>query len=279
MNITEYFVDKDGFRGQLFEPENRTNKVIIIFMGGEGKIISAGLLADKLAHNGFSALALYYCKGKGLSKQLSEISLEMVEKSISYLKTRKGYEKIGVYGISLGSILAFMSGVFFNDISCVIGVSPTHIIPEGFINKRKCSGKSFLSYKGKPLPYIPLENDLSNYDRFQNAYENSLGEGYIPIEKIEAKILLIAGSKDESWNAVYSVEQLKNQLYENKFPYQYKTCIYDGSHYIGIIPNMKKHKSLHLIKLISKTERENKRLCEEARQLSEQEIVKWLCEW
>jgi dienelactone hydrolase len=60
MKVREYTVLSDGFRGQLYDPENKTDKVVIVFMGGEGKFISAGLLAEKFAENGYAALALYY---------------------------------------------------------------------------------------------------------------------------------------------------------------------------------------------------------------------------
>ena len=279
MKISEFFIDKSGFRGQLYEPKQKQDKAIIIFMGGEGKIISAGLLAEKLSNYGYSALALYYCKGKGLSKKLSEIPLEMVEKAIVYLK-KNNYKKIGTYGISLGSVLAFMSGIVFSDISCVIGVSPTCIIPEGFISLKYVSGKSFLTYQGKPYPFVPLENDVSNYERFQNVYNHlSDNQACIPIEKINGRILLLAGIRDESWNSVYAITLLKARLERSRFSFPYKTCIYDGSHYIGVIPDMRKYKALNLIKLISKEERKNKKQCEVSRNLSEQEIIKWLKEW
>lgn len=281
MRVIEKHIKQDGFRGQFFDPENGIDKAVIIFMGGEGKIISAGLIAEKLAGYGFAALALYYCKGEDLPPVLSDVPLEIVENAITFLKKYNGgYKKIGTYGISLGSVLALMSGVVFADISCVIAVSATHIIPEGFINKRKVSGKSFLIYQEKPFEYVPLENDLPNFKRFQNAYETNINENAcIPVEKINGRILLIAGTNDESWNSEFSVSYMQRRLNITQFPFQHKLCKYKGSHYIGIIPDIKKHRLLNLIKLISKEERYNKADCENARKQSEQEIINWLTAW
>jgi len=41
MRIIEKYIMQDGFRRQFFDPENGRDKAVIIFMGGEGKIISA----------------------------------------------------------------------------------------------------------------------------------------------------------------------------------------------------------------------------------------------
>jgi len=280
MKIIETHLKQDGFRGQLFDPENGTSKAVIILMGGEGKIISAKLLAEKLSNYGIAALALYYWNGEDLPPVLSDIPLEMVESAVDFLKKYNGgFKKIGTYGISFGSVIALMSGVIFPEISCVIAVSATHIIPEGFIDKKKVSGKSFLTYKGKPFEYISLESNVPNFKRFQNAYENNSNENtYIPVEKINGRILLMAGN-DESWNSKFSAEYMENRLNINQFPFPHKLCEYKGSHYIGIIPDMKKYKLLNLIKLISKEERRNKVDCENARKQSEQEIINWIKAW
>lgn len=60
----------------------------------------------------------------------------------------------------------------------------------GFINRKRVTGKSFLTDKGTAI---------------------------IPIERIEGRILLLAGKMDESWNSVLSVRFLKTRLEENPF--------------------------------------------------------------
>lgn len=89
----------------------------------------------------------------------------------------------------------------------------------------------------------------------------------------------MASDKDESWNSKFSVEYMENRLNFHQFDFPYKLCRHKGSHYIGIMPDMKKYKLLNLIKLTSKEEMFNKAACENARKQSEKEIVNWIREW
>lgn len=278
MKIHEYTVLTDGFRGQLYDPENETDKVIIVFMGGEGKFISAGLLAEKFAENGYAALALYYWKGINLPKFLNLIPLDMVEKAIAALKlyNNNQFRKISTYGISLGSILALMSGVVFKEISAVIAVSPTHIIPEGFITRTKCSGESFLTYHGKPYDFTPIVGSLSMYTYFSNAYK-STDKVVIPVEHITGNILLLAGKKDRAWPSSTSVNELQLRMKAFNRNNHVITHIYENAgHFIGVMPDIHKYKRLRLLQITSINEWLHPIACAKARNQSESDVFEFL---
>lgn len=240
-------------------------------MGGEGKFISAGLLAEKFAEKGYAALAMYYWKGIDLPKFLNLIPLDMVEKAIAALKLYKS-----TYGISLGSILALMSGTVFKEISDVIAVSPTHIIPEGFITRTRCSGKSFLTYHGKPYNFTPIVGSLSMYTSFSNAY-NSADKVVIPVEHISGNISLLAGKKDRAWPSSTSVNEL--QLRMNAFGRNNHviTHIYENAgHFIGVMPDIHKYKRLRLLQITSINELLHPIACAKARNQSESDVFEFL---
>ncbi|TCL55489.1 bile acid acyltransferase/acyl-CoA thioester hydrolase-like protein [Kineothrix alysoides] len=278
MKLHDYIVSVDGFRGQLYDPQNHGEKVIIIFMGGEGKFISAGLLAEKLAEDGFASLALYYCKGIGLPQSFNMVPLDMVEKAIAMLKryNNNQFQKIVTYGVSMGSILALMAGVVFKDVSAVIAVSPTHIIPEGFITKKKVSGQSFLTYRGKPYNYTSIDDTLPMYKYFSKAYESD-EKAEIPVENISGNILLLAGKKDCSWPASTSVDKMRLRIEAVRYHEKLHTHVYEnGGHFIGIMPDMKKYKHLNLMRLMSKDELLHPKVCEKVRKQSEHDVLKFL---
>lgn len=281
MKIQEYNVAVDGFRGQLYDPENKSDKVLIVFMGGESKFISAGLLAEKFAENGYAALALYYWKGTNLPQCLSMVPLDMVEKALIALKGYNSgqFEKVATYGISMGSILALMSSVEFGEISAVIAVSPTHIIPEGFQTKKSTSGESFLTYQGKPYDYTSIDDTLPMYQYFEKAYK-AKDMVAIPVEKIKGSIFLLAGAKDSSWPSSFAVNSMKQRIDEVGQHKEARCKEYEnGGHFIGVMPDMRKYKRLNLMRLMSKDELLHPKACAQARSQSENDVFSFLANW
>lgn len=87
--------------------------------------------------------------------------LERFEKAIEYLKIQK-YKKIGVGGASTTGMLALVAASYFPDITLTIAICPSDFVMEGFYRdgldgtrERPGDSESNVSYKGKPLPYLP----------------------------------------------------------------------------------------------------------------------------
>ncbi|HEX3027796.1 MAG TPA: acyl-CoA thioester hydrolase/BAAT C-terminal domain-containing protein [Clostridia bacterium] len=241
----------------------------------------AGHIAEQFAGLGYDALALYYFGGEDLPKLRAQVPMEFVDNAISYLKKYDNgrIKKISTYGISLGSILALMSGVIFKEITCVIAVSPAHVVTEGFLSRVKMTGNSFLTYQGKDIPYLPLPSDMKMYEIFQSAYKDT-ARGNIPVEQIQGRILFIASQMDESWPAAYSTKMMESRLVKNQFLYPHKSLVFEKSgHLVGIVPDTKKHRLIPLILLTFRQERRHPKECRMAREKAESEIVRWLEEW
>lgn len=87
--------------------------------------------------------------------------LERFEKAIEYLKIQK-YKKIGIGGASTTGMLALVAASYFPDITLTIAICPSDFVMEGFYRdgldgtwERPGDSESSVSYKGKPLPYLP----------------------------------------------------------------------------------------------------------------------------
>lgn len=274
-------VKDHGFRGDLYACDSNHDKVIIVFIGSEGSLISAGLIAERFSELGCSALALYYFGGEGLPQQRAQIPMEFVEKALAYLKEYEDgrYKKMGTYGTSIGSMLALEAAILFPEISTVIVASPTHIVTEGFATRTKMTGNSFLTYRGKDIEFCSIPENMKMYAMFQTAY-STMKKGELEVEKIKGKLLFIASEKDEAWPAIESINKMEKRLENQHFVYEHRAIIYkDASHLAGITPNMKKHKLLQLIKFYFRQERKCRKACQEARKESEAEILNWITAW
>jgi hypothetical protein len=86
MEKVELYVKEHGFRGTLYDPENKSDKVIIVFLGSEGSLLPTGYIAERFSDLGYPDLALYYFGGKGLPKIRTQIPMEFFKKAILFLK-------------------------------------------------------------------------------------------------------------------------------------------------------------------------------------------------
>ena len=79
-----------------------------------------------------------------------------------YLKSI-GYEKIGIWGISIGSIYALLSACYFPElISLVIAASPCYFVIQAMDSKKNILfDSSSFSYKGEEIPYEPYTVKMS----------------------------------------------------------------------------------------------------------------------
>lgn len=208
-------IHQQDWDGILYPIEGRKDKVMIVMSGSEGGLEHAGKVAHYLQDNGIPALALGYFKTKNTRKGLDRIPLEIIQKVILYLKQEK-YERIGIEGASKGAEYALAAAIEFPKISCVIVKTPSWFYSEGMIGS-KPSGTSCWSYKGKELPFTPYKTrkfsmlkmmwKSKEYNILEvNTGKEVLEESVIPVEKIQAPILIQSVARDTIWPSKESRE-------------------------------------------------------------------------
>lgn len=118
---------------------------------------------------------------------------------------------------------------------------------------------------------------------YYEAYQDKDREqkAWLPIEKTNARVLLIAGGADEAWPAEYSVNVLKSYLERKNYTHDFKAIVYPNvSHLTGMMPNKEREKKLYrlipLIGFMYKSFGKHKKECMEAFAKSEEEIINWL---
>ena len=245
----EFFIKEDGFHGVLFENKNNSynNKILIVCSGSDGDFENSKKYAKFLSENGINSLALGYFNIPDGPNIIKKVPLEYVENASKYLKSI-GYEKIGIWGISIGSIYALLSGCYFPDlISLVIAASPCYFVVQAMDSKKNILfDSSSFSYKGEDIPYEPYKVQMTMFKNifysiwnlepnFSYLYEplmNNVSEEHIiPVEKMKARIILFSGKLDHLWPSTQSGENIIQRLKEKKYPYPFEHIIFEyGGH-------------------------------------------------
>lgn len=276
-------VAAEGFEGILYLATGRKDKVMIMLSGSNGGMKLTKKCAEFYNRNGIPALAVALFKTKQTSKNLDRVPIEYIESAIQWLK-RKGYERIGIDGTSKGSEIALLSATLFKDLSCIIARVPSHFVSEGLVicgKSKRPSGTSCWSYRGHEIPYAPYnvrkfnlpkilmkekELYLININREKTITENAL----IPIEKIEAPILLLSAVNDTVWPSYESSLYMEKYLKEKEFTYPYKHVAFDNLSHAMVTDGS------IIYRAAFKTERQNKRKCAEERMQLQNELLHWV---
>ena len=265
--------------GVLYPVAGRKDKVVITMSGSEGGLEHAGKLAKYLQDNGIPALAFGYFKTKHSVKSLNKIELENIKAAIEWLK-KQGYEKIGIEGCSKGAEYAAAAAIAYSELSCVILKIPSWFYGEG-MDKTVPSGASSWTCEGKELPYTPyktrklpvMKEMMKN--REYNIIAINMGkkinpDSIIPIEKIQAPVLMFSTEVDTIWPSKESCEKMEERLNANHFAYPYKhICFEHMSHMM--LENCGKG-----IKYFIKSEKEFPEECAREREIMGQECIKWI---
>lgn len=265
--------------GVLYPVAGRKDKVVITMSGSEGGLEHAEKLAKYLQDNGIPALAFGYFKTKHSVKSLNKIELENIKAAIKWLK-KQGYEKIGIEGCSKGAEYAAAAAIAYPELSCVILKIPSWFYGEG-MDKTVPSGASSWTYEGKELPYTPYKTRKLPVmkEMMKNKEYNILAintgkkinpDSIIPIEKIQAPVLMFSTEVDTIWPSRESCEKMEERLNANQFAYPHKhICFEHMSHMM--LENCGKG-----IKYFIKSEKKFPEECAKERVIMGQECIKWI---
>ncbi|MCM1096870.1 MAG: hypothetical protein NC427_02265 [Ruminococcus flavefaciens] len=300
MKHTDFSVKTHGFAGHMAEPEDGADKAVIVIMGGEKSILPGIRIAERFAEFGICGLSVSLFGAEGLPDDPDRIPLELFENAVRFLAEKKDIKSVSTYGVSMGSLFAALIAEYIGGVENVIMVSPSHVPFEGTPDKKHMTGHSLVTWRGKELPFVNA--DFTKYKAmkyyrdgrtgykvtgmwrsYRDAYEDKAREtaADIHIEKLNARILLLAGTGDEMWPSDYSVRYLEKSLRENHYGKEYKAVLYEGAgHLLGMMPGRERnpvlYKIIPLIGIFYRRMKDNRRFCMEALKQSEREIVGWI---
>ena len=249
--------EQDGLTAELYRgrPEADSGQAVIILGGSDGSFKTVRRFAAAFADRGLNTLALPYCRQPHLPDGLAQIPVETVETAVGWLH-RHGFNRIGIWGISMGGQLALLAASLIPDIGRVAAVSPLDVCVQGLRTKfrKRLLDCSAFTWRGQDLPYCPLQMDRRRVLRdslkslglnLRSCYRNvaaAAEETRIKVENINGAVLLLTGGYDLMWPAHPSVQRMMRRLQRSGFAHPYsERCYPHAGHFLfPDLPGIKK---------------------------------------
>ncbi|MBM7634863.1 alpha/beta hydrolase [Geomicrobium sediminis] len=229
-DIQKEVIEDKELVGTVYYPHTNDPLPAIVIVGGSDGAhheSAAALLASK----GYVVMALAYFGKAGLPKGIVNIPLEYVDNAFTYLKEKTivDNERLAMIGHSRGSELALLYASSYSSLKAVVGVAPSAVQFSGIQNFQPVA-KPAWTYNGESLSYFAAKQTFSDMLSFfghmikrkpfsgLEAIERNLAdqkqyeEHLIPVEKIDASVMLVAGTDDHVQPAVFFSELMEKKL-------------------------------------------------------------------
>lgn len=238
-------IREEGLVGTLFMPPGEGPFPGILVFTGSGGGMEEGRAA-LLASHGFAAFALAYFHAEGLPDDLIDIPLEYFESGLGWMsrQPRVRRDRLGVIGGSRGGELVLLLGATFKEIKAVVAFVPSGVVWRGFgKDTEEMEGEiAAWTFHGSPIPSMPRESDdveldiaegdpipLTPYFLKSMESQESIYRARIPVERIEAPILMISGEADAMWPSTRLAEIAVAGLKGANHPYAYEHVSYPNA--------------------------------------------------
>lgn len=221
--------DRDGIVGELYVPAGdgpHPGVVALHGSGGEPEV----RFAEALASRGFATLALrYFGDPDPVPDRLAEVPISYVGRAIDRLKRRDAVAAadVGVLGVSRGTEAAFLAAARRDDVGVVIAYAPSaYAWPGRGGEGEEGPPPSAWTVDGDPLPILPHPGEAASPERterglrpramfeafVEHASADALAASALPVEGIDADVLLLSGGDDRVWQAAEMAETVAERL-------------------------------------------------------------------
>ncbi len=272
-------ISRAAWDGYLYPVNDNKDKIMICMTGSDGGLSFATYMARFLQEHDIPALAFGYFKTKHTNSCLNEIPLETLLDAVAWLK-ENGYRNIGMQAVSKGSEYALTVAAMCSDVSCVIVKSPSYFCSEGLCKKQP-SGSSCWSYLGKAVPYTPYAMRSFNVKQMLwdakelnilsvNTHKDINPDSIIPVENIQAPILILSAETDTVWPSKENSERIAARLKDKGFSYPYEHITYT------YMSHMMSEYMPSYYRYIFKTERGYPEECKRERMAMGEKVLSWI---
>ncbi|WP_130734188.1 acyl-CoA thioester hydrolase/BAAT C-terminal domain-containing protein [Flavobacterium sp. J27] len=229
-------------RCRLYVGKSENQPLIVGFGGSEGGNSWESdywkSTRDEFLKKGYAFLAVEYFGGKTTSSNLDRISLNAIHDSI--INTAKHAKidasKIAIIGGSKGGELVLNLASLYSDIDAVVAIVASNV---SFPALTIMNNTSSWTYNDTEIPFILppyaiipclLKGDrLAAFQMMLNEKE-AAKKATIPVEKMNATLLLLSATKDEEWPSMEMSEAVVKRLKENNYKKYYQHIPIHGGH-------------------------------------------------
>jgi dienelactone hydrolase len=179
---------------------------------------------DQFIDQGYAFLAIGYFGAKGTPAILEKIALEDIHHAIITAtdNSKINAAKIAIIGGSRGADLALLLGSYYADITCVVGLVPSHVAFPGHTDHFTTSCWKF---QDKELPFVPVNEEAVPFllkgdlrKTFEAMLMDTMAEenALIKVENINGPILFISATEDEICPSTPMSEKMVDRMYFSK---------------------------------------------------------------
>lgn len=293
-------LEKEGFIANYYEGSAETNKAIIVVGGASCDEKTTTAMAGYLIKAGYNVLVLGFYLWKGLSKDMSSIPVDYVEKAVHWLLEKPQIEKIAMTGASTGGGYTLLCASLIPEITCVIPVVPFDHVLEGTTKDNKRAHCSLYTYHEKDIPYTPTELLDMGMMKWLGLARKAEGYGYkrfmrygydritpmlteesrIKVENMNADVLLLAVKDDDCWPSDEAVPRIVEKLQFVNYPHRLEYHIYEkGSHALCDGQDDISFMMKFILKHMLSAEKKYPKECDEARADSLRRILEFIKKW
>jgi pimeloyl-ACP methyl ester carboxylesterase len=231
-------IQEGGIHGFLWDPGDGHRHPGVMVLGGSEGGLGLPDAAVLLASRGFTAMSLAYFGDEGLPSTLQGIPMEYFGKALEWMGARPETDPkfVGVFGVSRGAEGALQFAAMHSEVKAVVARSPSHVRWEGGTARQLPGGPAW-TYRGQPLPYVPIRIPL--WSAAQYLWDYIVGDPVrqapllmhnlevfgntdsveIPAENIHGPVLLVSGKDDQIWPSSWMATRLMERLRRNGHPY------------------------------------------------------------
>lgn len=241
--ISHESVATDDLLGELFVPDgDGPHPGVLVLHGSRGRPMTS--VARMLASHGYAAFAVHYfgnttASSDAIPLELAEIPLSYFAGARSWLTSRGDVraDGVGVVGASKGGEAALLVGSRYDWARSVVAYVPSAFVWQA------TSGAETASWAvdGEPLPYLPFRGFSTTTDRgttaltpryresLERASESRRRSATIPVEDVDAPLLLISGTDDRMWPSALFGRRVTQRLDANDVAFEYDHRSYEGA--------------------------------------------------
>ncbi|HJS45312.1 MAG TPA: acyl-CoA thioester hydrolase/BAAT C-terminal domain-containing protein [Rhizomicrobium sp.] len=236
--VTKTDLRDDGLYGALYVPAARKEPLpLLIAIGGsEGGLDIMSSHTAAFARHGYAVLALAWWKESGLPQSIENVPLEYFDRAIAWAKARPEIApgRIAMLGWSRGAEAALLVAARNRAIHGVIGVAPSAFVWTGLNFASPGASKPAWTVAGVPLPHVtpgPFRPGAPMAQMFMDslALADARPEVSIPVENIQAPVLLLSGSDDRIWPSHEMAQRIGGRLRTRNFAYSFEHKNYEGA--------------------------------------------------
>jgi nucleolar protein 56 len=219
---------RDGVVGELYLlPDDGPSPGVVALHGSGGE--PTVRFAKVLASRGFAALALrYFGDPEPVPDRFAEVPVSYFGRAIDWLQRRDAVAAtdVGFLGVSRGTEAAILTAARRHDVGAVVAYAPSAYVWPGRGGEEAELPPSAWTVDGDPLPIVPLPDEEPQHEQtdrglrprpmfealVERASADDLAASALPVEAVDADVLLISGGDDGVWHADEMAETVADRL-------------------------------------------------------------------